>query len=224
MTDTISNAIDQKLITVLVAEKIRNAIESGEFLPGQRIGETEMSTRFQVSRTPVREAFRILEAEGYLVHSPRCGVVVKELKRRDIVEIFEIRSCLEQLMVRKVVEHISESGLEKLNELADRMENQMEQMDRESFAELDNKFHEFLVANCGNLTLKEMVETLKISTSLIRNRAGFDAVRGKDSFCECQEIIKAINQRDAQAATALMADHFERSLKFFMLQIERDIE
>lgn len=219
MADAI-NAIDQKLITVLVAEKIRNAIESGEFMPGQRIGEAEMSTRFQVSRTPVREAFRILEAEGYLVHSPRCGVVVKELKRRDIVEIFEIRSCLEQLMVRKVVEHISESGLEKLNDLAYKMENQMMQMDKESFAKLDAKFHEFLVANCGNLTLKEMVETLKISTSLIRNRAGFDPERGKNSLHECLEIIRAINQRDTQAATTLMADHFDRSLQFFMLQIE----
>ena len=100
-------AIDQKLVTTATANKIRDAIESGELIPGQRISEIDLTSLFQVSRTPVREAFRILEAEGYLVHVPRCGVVVKELNNQEIIEVFEVRSWLEQLMIRKIIADIS---------------------------------------------------------------------------------------------------------------------
>ena len=203
----------------VVAERIRNAIESRELLPGQRIGEAEMSVRFQVSRTPVREAFRILESEGYLTHSPRCGVIVKELESDEVVEVFEIRSHLEQLMVRKVVERISEKELARLNALADEMAACGVPLEETTFHRLDNAFHSLLVSNCGNERLKEIVSSLKVSTRLVRSRAGFSQERALQSFQECLEVIAAINEKNTAKAERLMACHFETSLQFFLSHI-----
>ena len=224
MSEPTIGVIDQRLIVTVVAERIRNAIESRELLPGQRIGETEMSVRFQVSRTPVREAFRILESEGYLTHSPRCGVIVKELESDEVVEVFEIRSHLEQLMVRKVVKRITKEELAKLNALADEMVACSVPLEETTFRRLDNEFHSLLVSNCGNERLKEIVSSLKVSTRLVRSRAGFSPDRALQSFHECLEVIAAINEKNTAKAERLMACHFETSLQFFLSHINASPE
>ncbi len=224
MAEVELDVIDQKLITSLVADRIRDAIESRELTPGQRIGEAEMSGRLQVSRTPVREAFRMLETEGYLTHSPRCGVIVKELRRDEIIDVFEVRSWLEQLMIRKICRSASPVEREKLNALRAQMETLLPDMDEAAFRALDEGFHDVLVANCGNPKLAEIVKNLKINTKLIRNRAGFSLARAQESFRECIALVDAINQRDEDMAAALMHNHFDKSLAFFLASVSSEGE
>lgn len=217
MSSSEINKINQKLITAVVAEKIRNAINKNELLPGQRIGEQEISELLNVSRTPVREAFRTLEAEGYLTHNPRCGVIVTVLNRNDIINIFDIRSHLEQLMVEKTALHISEDELAKLNAIGERMKAvSNDELDEETFRLLDEEIHDVLAANCGNSKLEELTKNLKNSTKLVRSRAGFSVSRAVESLSESIQLIQAINRKDCEAASKLMKIHFDKSLEFFL--------
>ena len=214
------SVINQKLVATATANKIREAIESGELIPGQRISEIDLTSLFQVSRTPVREAFRILEAEGYLVHVPRCGVVVKELNYQEIIEVFEVRSWLEQLMIRKIIAEISSDRMQEFENLYAEMKDTLEDMNEQEYQRLDNKFHETLVSSCSNRKLVELIKNLKNSTKLVRKKAGFSEERACESFRECMSIIDAIRVRDDAAGVTRMADHFDRSLEFFIGRIE----
>lgn len=212
--------INQKLVTTATVDQIRSAIESGELLPGQRISEQDLTSQFQVSRTPVREAFRILEAEGYLVHSPRCGVVVKELNYQEIINVFEVRSWLEQLMVRKISAEISIKDMKEMENLYKDMQAHIEEIDEQTFQILDSKFHENLVSLCSNSKLVELIKSLKNSTKLVRKKAGFSKERAQDSFKECMSVIEAVKLHDADLCAERMAKHFDNSLEFFVGRIE----
>ena len=217
-------AIDQKLVTTATANKIRDAIESGELIPGQRISEIDLTSLFQVSRTPVREAFRILEAEGYLVHVPRCGVVVKELNNQEIIEVFEVRSWLEQLMIRKIIADISNEKKQEFEYLYSAMEIALSTINEQEYQTLDNRFHDLLVSSCSNRKLVELIKNLKNSTKLVRKKAGFSKERACDSFKECMSIIEAIRKKDVDLGAVRMAEHFDNSLKFFISRIDSLVE
>ncbi len=212
--------INQKLVTTATVDQIRSAIESGELVPGQRVSEQDLTSQFQVSRTPVREAFRILEAEGYLVHSPRCGVVVKELNYQEIIDVFEVRSWLEQLMVRKITNEIDSAKMRALESLYVEMKSSIDDIEEQTFQNLDNKFHEILVSFCTNLKLVELIRSLKNSTKLVRKKAGFSKERAQESFNECMSIIEAIKLNNGDLCAERMREHFEKSLKFFVSRID----
>ena len=98
----------------VVAEALRDAIKSGMLAPGQRLMEIQLAEELGVSRTPVREAIRKLELEGYVVMMPRRGTYVANLSIRDVNDVFEIRTALDSLACGLAAERITESELESL--------------------------------------------------------------------------------------------------------------
>lgn len=208
--------INQQLITEIIADKLRKEIETDVLKPGERIGEAKVSEKYNVSRTPVREAFRILGTEGYLTHSPRCGVIVRTVDKREIEEIFEIRAWNEQLMVRKVVEDLTEETVQTLTEIRDQMQSLRNDIDEERFQTVDSVFHEVLVNHCTNKHLGETIKGLKVSTKLFRSKAGFSENRAKASLVECSNIIDSILEKNADEAANRMKIHFQSSLDFFL--------
>ena len=106
-----------KPLRELVCECIRQAIIDGTFSPGERLMEIQMADEMGVSRTPVREAIRKLELEGFVVMIPRRGTYVADISIRDINEIYEIRACLDELAAGLAAERITDEELETLNRL-----------------------------------------------------------------------------------------------------------
>src|SRR5512136_2381908 len=104
-----------------ILETIRDAIMSGGLKPGEKVAEPELAERFGISRTPIREAFRQLESEGYLHVVPRKGAVVATFSQRDVEEFYAIKSILEGYAARRACEKLTPREIEKLQAINDRL-------------------------------------------------------------------------------------------------------
>ena len=128
----------------VVCETLRDAVRRGVLKPGERLMEIQLAEELGVSRTPVREAIRKLEMEGYVIMMPRRGTYIADLSIRDINEVFEIRTSLESLASGLAAERITEDELEKLQRLLVQIGTHIKSGDMESIVRTDTEFHDLL--------------------------------------------------------------------------------
>ena len=122
-----------------IYQQLINAIEKGDLRPGDRMLETELASRFGVSRTPIREAIRRLETDGLVVHKPRIGAMVRLLAQQEIVELYEMRIVLEATAAQMAAKHCSNAETRTLQDLNDQM--LAHSKDPFAVATLNRKFH-----------------------------------------------------------------------------------
>src|SRR5512144_1029938 len=125
-----------------ILETIRDAIMAGVLRPGEKVAEPELAERFGISRTPIREAFRQLESEGYLTVIPRKGAVVVSFSQRDVEEFYAIKSILEGYAARNACEKLSDRELDKLQAINDRLHTLAAEGDVKHFFKVHNSFHD----------------------------------------------------------------------------------
>ena len=128
----------------IVCEVLRDAIRGGILKPGEWLKENDLADELLVSRTPVREAIRKLEQEGYVVTVPRRGAYVASVSIRDINEIFEIRAALEALACELASERITDEEQERLERLLVAIGRAIEEHDMDRIVQTDIEFHELL--------------------------------------------------------------------------------
>ena len=128
----------------VVCETLREAIRSGVLKPGERLMEIQLADELGVSRTPVREAMRKLELEGYVIMLPRRGTYVANISIRDINEVFEIRTTLDALASGLAAERITEEELEQLERLLVSIGENIETRNMKKVVEDDMEFHDIL--------------------------------------------------------------------------------
>ncbi len=128
-----------------VRNRIREAILSGEFQPGEHLNELDMAFRFGVSATPVREAFRELQQTGLIIAVPHRGAVVRSLTHQDLAEMYSLRAHLERLAVRLALAKLTAEDLDRLERLIDEMEQEARAGRVEAMVEIDVAFHRLLV-------------------------------------------------------------------------------
>ena len=187
-----------------VRTKVREAIVSGQFSPGSRVRENDVADWLKVSRTPVREALRHLEAEGLLVFVPWRGVIVAELDRSQVAELYKVRATLEGLAASLAARHISDTELELLRSL-------MEQADKASdpkvLAGLNKRFHETIYMASHNRYLIQNLNSLRGSLALLKGTTYSAEGRAEKAQIEHREIFEAIAKRDPVAAEATARKH-----------------
>lgn len=144
----------------IVGQHIRNRILSGEFGPGSRLVERDLADRFDVSRSPVREALRILEQEGLVEKLPTRGIVVKQLKRREVDEIFDIREALEGMASRLAAQRVAEGAPSDLRRLVTEAREAFLRSDETAVREANWGFHDEIIAFSGNETLQLLLTPL----------------------------------------------------------------
>lgn len=144
----------------LVRDRIRDAILSGEFRPGQHLNEVDMALRFGVSATPVREAFRELEQAGLIVAVPHRGAVVRSLTHQDLAEMYSLRAHLERLAVRLALPNLRETDFEELEALVDAMEEEARAGNVSSMVEVDVAFHRLIIERAEHRLLLRMWEQI----------------------------------------------------------------
>ena len=128
----------------VVFNTLRQAILRGELKPGERLMEIALSQRLGVSRTPVREAIRMLEQEGLVIMIPRKGAQVAEISEKDLKDVLEVRLGLEELAVRIACQRITEEELEELEQAMKEFEEAMKRDDLGALAAADVKVHEVI--------------------------------------------------------------------------------
>jgi len=200
-----------KPIRDIVYEQLREAILKGELKPGERIIEKDYADRLNISRTPIREALRKLETEGFVEYIPRKGVVVKSFNVNDIKEIYEIRKVLECFAVRKAIENIDDSSMEKLKATVEQMYLLEEQGDIKGVFEICQEFNEVIFNATGMPRLVDIINTLKEFIERFRRVTMSKSYRRLEAIKEHKGIYEAIIERDIEKAEKLVYEHLTNS-------------
>ncbi|MBN2644520.1 MAG: GntR family transcriptional regulator [Desulfuromonadaceae bacterium] len=187
-----------------ILENIRDAILKGSLKPGERVSEPDLAERYGISRTPIREAFRQLESEGYLTVVPRKGAVVTALSERDVEEFYSIKSILEGYAARLAAERMTDKDIERLEAINDRLEKLTLSGDVKTFFRVHNEFHEHFIRASGNSKLLELIQQLLKKFDRLRIASLSLPGRMEISVQEHRKIIEAFKQRNGETADLLV--------------------
>ncbi len=213
-----------KPIRDIVYEQLRKAILEGTIKPGERIVENEYADMLNISRTPVREALRKLEIEGFVEYIPRKGVIVKGFSLKDIIEIFEIRKALECLAVKHVVENISDEEIEALKEIIKKMEEAGKEDNYERIVDICQHFHQSILDASSMPRLQSMISTLQEYLERFKRVTLAKDTRRTSAIKEHKEIMQAIIEKDVSKAEELTIKHIDASRKAFLNGYQVNLE
>jgi len=202
-------AFDNQTLSDRVHDHLKQEILAGRFSPGSELLEVPLSQSLGVSRGPVREALRTLEAEGLVKITPRRGAVVTTLTKRDFLDLYQVRESLEVLGMRLAVPRLSEAELLALDARSDAMVEYAAADDFDAFFEANAAFHEAVVEASGNRKLIEVYQRLMAQMGPYRRPSA--RLRGtlEGSIAEHREIVAAARTGDVEAAVALVMRHIE---------------
>jgi DNA-binding GntR family transcriptional regulator len=192
-----------------VVARIRQMIEDGTLLPGSRVPERQVCTQLGVSRTPLREAFRILAAEGLLELTPRRGATVKRLRPDEIDHMFEVIEVLEALAGELACAELDDAGLRAIEGLHERMMAAYRRRDRRRFFALNQEIHERIVAGCGNPILIRVYAGLSGQMRRIRYMPQITEAQWRIAAREHAAIMKALKARDRRALGRILREHLD---------------
>jgi len=185
--------------------KIRDAIQEGRLRPGDRVMETELAEWLHMSRTPVREALRRLQAEGAMTHEPRSGLIVTKIERQAVMELYTMREVLEGTAARLCARHAAEIELIELAELV-RVEHEL-QGNYGALARHNRRFHEAVYRGAHNRYLQETLHVVYDRIGLLGQNQMFLPERAKVALVEHCAIVCAIEKRDSDAADEAARAH-----------------
>jgi DNA-binding GntR family transcriptional regulator len=193
-----------------VASFLRDGILTGRISPGERIRQEEVAERFGASRLPVREALRMLEAEGLTEHEPNKGARVPSLTMHELDVIYQMRERLEPLALAESLQHLSDADVERLHDVQARIEANT---DIGEFLALDREFHLLTYAECPIDQLTTMVTRLWNSTQYYRR--AYVSLSGPGRMwvvqAEHRLLLDAIQRRDAVDAERFLSGHIRRT-------------
>lgn len=200
----------------LVYENLKGDIIRGEYAPGERLAEELLSAQMNVSRAPIREAFNMLERDGFVKIAPRRGAFVTEVSNTDIDYIWEIRLLLEPYAAKESVALIPE---DELNEIHQELENGLAHPeDMQLYMDSDLKVHELITAYLPNRFLTDVIQNIKAHSLRLRWATEYEEPETQeqiiiDATKEHMEIIKAFLARDGEAVAAAVRTHIENAKK-----------
>lgn len=204
----------------VVCETLRDAIRKGVLKPGERLMEIQLADELGVSRTPVREAIRKLELEGYVIMMPRRGTYVANLSIRDVNEVFEIRTSLDSLASGLAAERITDEELEHLQRLLVAIGGYIEQGDMDKIVETDTEFHDLLYTASRNSRLTGIIFNLREQLTRFRTASMSYPGRLRATLEEHRRIVEAIAQGDVKEAQAASEYHMEKSEQTLLASME----
>jgi DNA-binding GntR family transcriptional regulator len=184
---------------------LREAILRGDYKPGQRLPQKELTSKLDMSPTPIREALRTLEAQGLLERVPYKGVYVAEVSPDESEEISVIRSALEGLATKLAVPHLTEEDIADLTAVTEEMEEAWRQMNLGRLRRANYRFHALIYGKSGSQRLSDMIISLwpRFATDSLWLIPG----RAERSIEQHHAVLEAIRRGDAQAAADRMSDH-----------------
>ena len=193
----------------VVFNTLRHAILKGELEPGERLMEIALAQKLGVSRTPIREAIRKLELEGLVVMVPRKGAEVADITEKDLRDVLEVRTALEELSIELAMKNMNDGDYKQLREANELFAKDSEGDDLIKIAEADVAFHEIIYMATGNKRLIQMINNLR--EQMYRYRLEY--IKDKSTHArlveEHNKIIDAMKKNDITAAKAAIKLHVE---------------
>ncbi len=194
-----------------VAELLRQRIFRRELEPGSWIDEMKLAEEYGISRTPLREALKVLAAEGLVTMKVRRGAYVTEVSDQDLSEVYHLLSLLESDAAGVVAAKASDAELRELATLHAELEAAV--ADRDRFFALNERFHMRLLDIAGNRWRNQMVADLRKVMKLNRHNSLLKSGRIEESLAEHRLVMDALKRRDGPSAVLRMQDHFSNGLE-----------
>ena len=194
-----------------VAERLRQQIFARELEPGSWIDEMKLCAQWGISRTPLREALKVLAVEGLVTMRVRRGAYVTEMSRDDVAQVYHLMGLLESDAAAQVAATASPAEQARLRALHAQLEDQVG--DRDAFFATNERFHMALLDIAGNRWAVQVVQDLRKVMKLNRHHSLFKQGRLEDSLAEHRDLMKALAARDAEKARQTMQAHFRSGLE-----------
>lgn len=192
-------------------QRLREAIVSGHFAPGQRLVERDLCELVGVSRTSIREALRLLEADKLIVSEPHKGPVVATLTAETAATIYEVRSVLESLAGQLAATRATDEEIRELERSVKDFEDAVAGGDLSLLVTIAARFYEILLTASRNPTIHEILNSLNARIAILRTTSMSDPGRSVLSAAEMREIALAIAARDPRRASTACATHVDRA-------------
>lgn len=208
-------------LRVVVFLTLRSSILKGELQPGERLMEIALANKLGVSRTPVREAIRMLEQEGLVVMKPRRGAEVAKITVQELNDVLEVRKSLEILAIQKACERATAKDLQEMEDAARKFAELVNtENDFTVLAEGDVAFHDAIYRTTRNRRLIQILENLR--EQMYRFRIEYLKASGRRKILveEHRQIIQAIKEKDVDKAVMLISDHIVKQQREIKANIE----
>ncbi|WP_312260582.1 GntR family transcriptional regulator [Limnohabitans sp.] len=192
------------------AQQLRDLIFGGELSPGAFVDETRLCEQLAISRTPLREALKVLTAEGLIRHEPRRGCFVNQVTEQDLDEIFPVIALLEGRCAFEATQQASDADIATLEELHHQLEDSAAQGLIPQYYAANYAIHEAIIAMAGNKWLAQVIGDLRKILKLARLQQLNAPGRLSQSLEEHMTIFAALKARDAEGADAAMRIHLTR--------------
>jgi DNA-binding GntR family transcriptional regulator len=206
MNQTLAN----KSLYEEVADLIREKIFTHELAPGSWIDEKSLTTQFGISRTPLREAIKVLASEGLITMKIRRGAYVTEVDINEIAQIFHVIALLEGNACKEVASSATDQQLELLDGIHLKLEKAAADRDIDRFFELNQEFHDKIQEISGNRWMRKVITDLRQVLKLQRRNSLTKLGRLEQSLQEHRQILSAIIARKGDIAQELMINHLQQ--------------
>jgi DNA-binding GntR family transcriptional regulator len=204
-----------------IVSRLRDMIIRCELRPGERISEKALGELFKVSRTPLREALKILASEDLIAIRPHRGSVVTEVSSRDIAETFAVMGALETFAAPLTCDRVSNIDIAAFDRMLEDLNSTHQDAARETYFELNKAFHATIVRLSDNAVLAATYGDLFGKIERARHLANLNQSRWDESLREHASILQALRRRDKAAFVQRLADHNRRTADAVLAKLSR---
>jgi len=202
-----ANTIMRRSLHDELVDRLYELIVEGSLAPGNKVPERALCETFGVSRTPMREALKVLAAEGLVSLEPNRGAWVTQLSLAELEEVFPVMGVLEALSGELACQRITDSELRHIRNLHEQMEVHYESRNRPEYFQANQHIHEAILEAARNKTLAQQYRVLAARMRRARYLANTSDTRWEESLEEHREILKALEARDGDALARILKDH-----------------
>jgi DNA-binding GntR family transcriptional regulator len=206
-------SLSRPALAVELADRLRSLIMEGELKPGEKIPERELTERFGVSRTPVREAVKVLAAEGLIVLVQNRGAVVSRLTIAEMEEVFPVLAALEGVAGELACQQATDAEIAAIRRLNSAMHKAYDKGDRPTYFEINQQIHAAILAAARNATLANQHQIVARRAARARYQANLTPERWRQALDEHDAILEALETRNARRLGQLMKEHMEHKLR-----------
>ena len=201
--------IKKATLHMQIADRLRDMIMTSQLKEGDKINENELCASMGISKTPLREALRVLSAEGLISLVPNRGSFVTKPTIGEIKEMFEVMSVLEGVCARAAAARMDAAALDTVEQLHAKLEQEYTSRDQKEYIRINNQYHKFIQQLAGNRTLNQIVNGLREKILLYRFQSLNLPGRFDASIKEHRELLEAFRQKSAQQAERIMKKHLK---------------
>ncbi|PAV30852.1 GntR family transcriptional regulator [Virgibacillus profundi] len=199
----------QKPLSQLIADQIKARIWNKEIQFGERLLETELAEKYDVSRSTIREAFKIMEIEELVVSQARKGTYVADFTDQDVAEIIELRTLIEASAFMKAIPRLKKKDFQELDKIMEHMKVGADKKDWNELFDLDMKFHSYVVNLCGNSRIIKIYDSLQVQIRTFLMHLDKYYSSHQSFYDEHKELLEALVSTDTETVKERVKNHIE---------------